>query len=670
MASVIHATAHGLSAGDAFRFGNVLPTNSGVDETVTYYVLAAGLTLNDFEFSTSPGGTAFILTHDITGGIIRSGDTYEQDDTIVTAPGTPSAPTGLTLSTTVDLDSDGHQIIHVAADLVHATEEGVSGAVVEATWAAGPDWTTKKVVSLPVGTLRAVFTVPGNVTVYVRAYAVTVFGYSSAYTGVSNVTSSKDSSAPGTPANLTTLGGILGIVAKWDKNTELDLAYYEFQYDTSSGFNVSPVLRQLKGNLAVVAGLAAGTWYVRVRAYDTSGNVSAWTSGVSAASRLTGTTDLDPTAVINQATNLINGTATVTVDNAGLHIESGALFIKDEFGYTVLVASGFSGTWSDFLATGLYNGLFLAGTVGTVTNGRTSKLPYWTVADTAGTPTLSFLTGGGVKTTFAAHTTGKKITSDVVKRVQNEDIEFGVAYDIGRTSAGSLRLTVEVENNSAADFSGSSSAGSHDSKVLTVSASESGTLRIATTPAGGPYFRLKITMEEITAHNAANYITVQRTWQLGRGQITAELTAADYLEGPGLVANLGADPIVAITGNESISGDLTIAGGGLSILGTTQIDLYSITGGVERGRITHDGQTCNIGNVTTSDVATVAISFGANATAPLLGFYGTAPVARVTWGAPTTTDTRTTFADTVTLVELAKRVGTLIKDLRALGLLG
>lgn len=65
-----------------------------------------------------------------------------------------------------------------------------------------------------------------------------------------------------------------------------------------------------------------------------------------------------------------------------------------------------------------------------------------------------------------------------------------------------------------------------------------------------------------------------------------------------------------------------------------------------------------------------AMRFDANATVAQIGFFGTAAVARTTWGAPTTTDTRTTFADAVTLTELAKRVGTLIKDLRSLGLLG
>jgi hypothetical protein len=52
-----------------------------------------------------------------------------------------------------------------------------------------------------------------------------------------------------------------------------------------------------------------------------------------------------------------------------------------------------------------------------------------------------------------------------------------------------------------------------------------------------------------------------------------------------------------------------------------------------------------------------------------VGFYGAAPVARQTYGAPTGTATRTTFAtDSVTLIELARRVKAIVDDLRSVGL--
>jgi hypothetical protein len=93
MASVIHAIAHGLVASDPFRFANVLPTDSGVDESVIYYVLPGGLTADDFTFSETDGGAAFVLTNPITSGVLLSGDTYTVVDNIVM---NPPDPTGLT----------------------------------------------------------------------------------------------------------------------------------------------------------------------------------------------------------------------------------------------------------------------------------------------------------------------------------------------------------------------------------------------------------------------------------------------------------------------------------------------------------------------------------------------------------------------------------------------
>lgn len=54
--AVVTKTAHGLIAGDEIMFtGGTLPT--GVSFNKKYYVLAAGITANDFEFSEVDGGT-------------------------------------------------------------------------------------------------------------------------------------------------------------------------------------------------------------------------------------------------------------------------------------------------------------------------------------------------------------------------------------------------------------------------------------------------------------------------------------------------------------------------------------------------------------------------------------------------------------------------------------
>jgi hypothetical protein len=85
MASVIHATAHGLVAGSRIKFGNVVPGDTGIDEAKPYYVLASGLTADDFQFSEEAGGAAFVLAFAITDGVVINDITYEE--TVLVGPG-------------------------------------------------------------------------------------------------------------------------------------------------------------------------------------------------------------------------------------------------------------------------------------------------------------------------------------------------------------------------------------------------------------------------------------------------------------------------------------------------------------------------------------------------------------------------------------------------------
>lgn len=507
----IDAAAHGFSSGDPIVFSN-LEGGQGIVQGQVYFVIAAGLTSDIFQFSETVGGAAFAFDTPITSGNVAAWPTYSVETGIMSPPDTPDAPTGLTVTTFLTTDADGHQHSVVAADLVHDTTEGVSGAVVEATWtdAGGstPDWAKKAVINLPLGTLRASFTVPGNLTVWVRAYAVTVYGGTSAYTSVDSVTSAKDTTAPAVPTGLAAVGGILGIAAKWDANAELDLAYYEFQWDDNSGFT-SPETKQFKGNLAVITGLAEGTWYFKVRAVDTSGNASAYTSSANAASRLTGTSDLDPTAVINQATNLINGTANVTIDDDGLHIEDGALFLKDEFGETVLVASGFSGAWRTFIALGLYNADFDAGVLGTLPNGRTASLPYWTLSTVVGSPVLALVDSVSspgeqyLKFSWAANGNKKRIVSDPVPVSILSDVAYGVLHFGSGTSTQTVEVVIEYSDDLVSWSSGDSTSGV---------AGPLNTKQEGVSTASAHFARLQITVDETTGHDAAAFVAIFTAW--------------------------------------------------------------------------------------------------------------------------------------------------------------
>lgn len=96
MGQLIHAVAHGLVADDTIMLGNLVG-GEGLSDNTLYYVLASGLTADDFKVGLTSGGAALDFTTDITDGVVVRSDTY----TVVTdgvmdppdPPATPSAPT-------------------------------------------------------------------------------------------------------------------------------------------------------------------------------------------------------------------------------------------------------------------------------------------------------------------------------------------------------------------------------------------------------------------------------------------------------------------------------------------------------------------------------------------------------------------------------------------------
>ncbi|HET6464250.1 MAG TPA: fibronectin type III domain-containing protein, partial [Nitrospiria bacterium] len=69
-------------------------------------------------------------------------------------------------------------------------------------------------------------------------------------------------------------------ILTWNSNTETDLAGYKVYYGTASRSYGTPI-DVAKQTTYTVSGLAAGTYYFAVKAYDTSGNLSGFSSEVS-----------------------------------------------------------------------------------------------------------------------------------------------------------------------------------------------------------------------------------------------------------------------------------------------------------------------------------------------------------------------------------------------------
>jgi hypothetical protein len=173
-----------------------------------------------------------------------------------------------------------------------------------------------------------------------------------------------------------------------------------------------------------------------------------------------------------------------------------------------------------------------------------------------------------------------------------------------------------------------------------------------------------------------------RLWvdtSLGSGKWAIKLRKADN-SGWEYAAYLGADvristasrPTLTLddTGGSSLLGRVVFASGGtakLSLtydLSTDQLKVYDEPNNAVRlrldrttGKLTIGGEANLLGDL--------------NHDGSSVGFYGTAPVARQTYAAPSGTISRASLnTGTATLTNVAQAVGALITDLRAVGLLG
>lgn len=124
-----------------------------------------------------------------------------------------------------------------------------------------------------------------NVTYSAKLRAVDKSGNASVYSAVVTHTTARDTIPPAMPIGITSKAGLESIWISWTANTEADLARYEI-YESESNTTpletATPSHATLANNF-VRAGLDMETHlYFWVRAVDTSGNVSPWSTETSA----------------------------------------------------------------------------------------------------------------------------------------------------------------------------------------------------------------------------------------------------------------------------------------------------------------------------------------------------------------------------------------------------
>jgi len=232
----------------------------------------------------------------------------ELDDTVFddNAPGAPTFVAG-NLTTGVELDADGHQIVYIRATWGSVSDDDLDHYEVQLADNSSFNWPM-------VGLIQAGDTreyqwngLQGNISYYARVRAVDWVGNYSAWspqpTGYLTVTSAADSTPPAQVTGEAAAGARTLIGVTWNDNTEADLSHYEVQSSPNGSSSWTsrdyPRRTMFLDEDFTEAQIAAGTArYYRIRAIDTSGNAGDWSTTVNASTNPIGSDTIAAGAII------------------------------------------------------------------------------------------------------------------------------------------------------------------------------------------------------------------------------------------------------------------------------------------------------------------------------------------------------------------------------------
>jgi len=284
----IYDNLSAFSVAEAKAFSKIFV--SGLQVGATYYTYI--LPYDSF----GPG----IPTH--TASFVPAGITADSFDSTP-----PADPTGLALTTGVDLSSDGTTMSWVEASWDLAMESDVAGYEVHVYL----NTSTSPTVYNPERRQHLIhIPVPGNTPVMVRLLTFDKFHNVSGYSADVSIISAKDTTPPAAPTNLLAVGSIRSIALLWTPPPDGDYAYSEIWSAPVNNRASATRIGTGESNF-IHDGLGPNdTRYYWLRAVDTSGNGSAAFQPASAIAGVAGTAgQLDSTFISSLiATKITAGT--------------------------------------------------------------------------------------------------------------------------------------------------------------------------------------------------------------------------------------------------------------------------------------------------------------------------------------------------------------------------
>lgn len=205
------------------------------------------------------------------------------------------APTGLTLTSTTELDADGHLVPGLLASWTIGAHPFVTGTEVQWKKHADSAWSAREVPA-PIAVMFIAPTIAGvSYDCRVRSIAGLVRG---PWTSTSTASADVDTTPPAAPTGLAATGQRGGVILYWTNPTDPDLASTRIFESLTTSFSDAIYVGQSSGSSFLRSGLHdVTTRYYWVEAVDYSGNGSPLDGPVSAAPEASATADIATHAV-------------------------------------------------------------------------------------------------------------------------------------------------------------------------------------------------------------------------------------------------------------------------------------------------------------------------------------------------------------------------------------
>lgn len=555
--------------------------------STTYYIrLGCYDSFNQTEMNISPEVTAYIIE-------------------VVADTSAPAVPTGLTLSTVALTKADGSIDYQLTADWNDSASTNFGYFNLEiAEDAVTPVW-----VSYPTATSIYTWTgLKANQLYRVKVAAVSRSGYSSAFTAVSTLTTATKTTAPAAPTSLTATTSLKSVFLAWTNPTDKDLAGIEIWRNTTNSSATATKVASTLGAAFTDAGLTTGTtYYYWLKAYNTSGVTSTFSTGASATPGQISNADLSTGIAAQLAT-------------AGELVVYGIYF---SYVASTNVLSWTAGTVLYYDSAGVASSRSI--TAGNVTWTTGTTFVYWVRGGTTFSTSTTSPLSSTDNVTFATYTGGSNLT-----------VSYGIGMVDGvRIGANSVSASQIAANTITASQIAANTITASQIAANTITATQiaTGTITASQIAAG------TITSDRIQAGT----ITGDRL------SINTSLPATITIGATGVTIGEITDPGTLINGGTTL-----IAPGKIQISGATTLsswqngtDATKIEGGsIAANTISANKMTIGMRGI---DVAGVQFSWASNVaswTAGVISYTndaGTIVTASITSGSTTTWTTGTIY---------------------------